>query len=106
MSSGMPRASQVKLDLRFEEEAARLTLQDNGRGFDTTQFDGQSGSVEAGFGLQGIRERLDLVRGQVEIKSDPGHGTELVMIAPKHPVVLASQSAAFTHFAEAGASDD
>ena len=29
MSSGMP-ASQVRLDLRFEEEAARLTLQDNG----------------------------------------------------------------------------
>ena len=46
------------------------------------------------------------MRGQVEIKSDPGHGTELVMIAPKHPVVLASQGAAFTHFAEAGASDD
>jgi signal transduction histidine kinase len=100
------RASQVTLDLRFGEEAARLTLRDNGRGFDTTQFDGQSGSVEAGFGLQGIRERLDLVRGQVEIKSNPGHGTELVMIAPKHPVVLAGQSATFTHFAEAGAGDD
>ena len=81
-------------------------MRDNGRGFDTTQFDGQSGSVEAGFGLQGIRERLDLVHGQVEIKSDPGHGTELVMIAPKHPVVLVGQSAAFTHFAEAGAGDD
>jgi signal transduction histidine kinase len=98
-------ASRVVLELSFEEQAAWLRLQDDGRGFDTTQFDGQSGSVAAGFGLQGIRERLELVRGQVEIRSDPGWGTELTMVAPKHPVVLASQTHHAAQLAPAGASD-
>jgi signal transduction histidine kinase len=98
-------ASRVVLELSFEEQAAWLRLQDDGRGFDTTQFDGQSGSVAAGFGLQGIRERLELVRGQVEIRSDPGRGTELTMVAPKHPVVLASQTHHAAQLAPAGASD-
>ncbi len=80
-------ANRVELELSFGDATAYLRLRDNGRGFDTSMLDAPSGSAEVGFGLQGIRERLDLVGGRVEIRSDPGQGTELVMLAPKDPVV-------------------
>lgn len=77
-------ASRVEIELSFGEREVRLRLHDNGRGFDPRTVE-----TAGGFGLQGIRERLELVLGHLEIKSDPAHGTELVMTAPKQPIVLA-----------------
>jgi len=90
-------ASRVELELCFGDEAVRLRLYDDGRGFDTSTLDALPDSTGAGFGLQGIRERLDLVHGHVEIKSDPGQGTELVMVAPKHLAALADHGASSSH---------
>jgi len=81
-------ASRVEIELSFGEREVRLRLRDNGRGFDP-----RAAEVAGGFGLQGIRERLELVLGHLEIKSDPAYGTELVMTAPKQPTVLAREGA-------------
>ncbi|MGC8781819.1 MAG: sensor histidine kinase [Anaerolineae bacterium] len=77
-------ASRVEIELSFGEREVRLRLRDNGRGFDP-----RTAEMASGFGLQGIRERLELVLGRLEIKSDPACGTELVMTAPRQPIVLA-----------------
>jgi signal transduction histidine kinase len=45
-----------------------VTVRDNGNGFDTQQR-------SSGFGLMGMRERLALVSGSLEIESSPGSGT-------------------------------
>jgi signal transduction histidine kinase len=46
----------------------RLTVQDDGAGFDPERADG-------GFGLLGMRERVELVDGRLAVDSAPERGT-------------------------------
>lgn len=55
------RASKVLLRLRYEDGAIELLVQDNGQGAATDDAQ-QQGS---GFGLVGLRERIELLGGQV-----------------------------------------
>jgi signal transduction histidine kinase len=67
--------------IRFQRTAGSIvcSVRDNGRGFDpaATARRGE----EQGFGLIGIRERLNVVGGQLRIDSGGG-GTELVISIP------------------------
>ncbi len=76
-------ATRVEIELSYGEQEVRLRLHDNGRGFDP-----RIAETAGGFGLQSIRERLELVLGNLEINSDPEHGTELLMTAARQPTVL------------------
>ncbi len=78
------RARHVTLDVRLGDTEAWLTLRDDGTGFDTGALADLPSSPEHSFGLQGLQERLELVRGQMRITSDPSRGTELAVIVPKH----------------------
>ena len=84
------QARHVLLDVQLGEQQARLRLRDDGTGFDTDTLTDLAASPEHGFGLQGLQERLELVRGQMSINSDPKHGTELTVIVPKHLSQLAA----------------
>jgi len=59
------------------ERDGRLQLQvvDDGIGFDPA---GRAG----GSGLSGMRERLRLFHGHLEVHSAPGHGTRIRAIVP------------------------
>lgn len=70
------RASLVSIELSFEPEQIRLSVQDNGQGFDPAATAGE------GFGLTGMRERAESLEGRVTISSKPGQGTEVVLVAP------------------------
>ena len=51
-----------------------FSVKDNGRGFDTETAPG----IEQGhFGLQGVRERIGLLQGDVSITSHPNEGTKV-----------------------------
>jgi signal transduction histidine kinase len=65
------QASQVWVDLSMEDEFVNLTVQDNGIGFneDKTQSNG--------IGLTGLRERITIAGGTLNINSTPKHGTIL-----------------------------
>ncbi len=65
------QASQVWVDLSMEDEIVNLTVQDNGIGFneDKTQSNG--------IGLTGLRERITIAGGTLNINSTPRHGTIL-----------------------------
>lgn len=78
------RARHVLLDVQLGEVEARLKLHDDGTGFDADALAGQATGTERGYGLQGLRERLELVRGQMCITSNGQNGTELVVTVPKH----------------------
>jgi two-component system sensor histidine kinase DegS len=84
-------ATRVKLDVELSDQQARLCLSDNGRGFDTGLQQPASAN-EAGYGLQGIRERIGLVRGQMTLTSIPQQGTALLVIVPKNPLKLTGKS--------------
>lgn len=79
------RASQVDLNVHFGDRGTCLFLKDNGVGFDAGVLWTSKRSDNWGFGLQGIRERLELVGGEIKINSSPGNGTELTVTVPKNP---------------------
>jgi signal transduction histidine kinase len=55
----------------------QLAVSDNGSGFDPERSRGR-GSL----GLASMRERVRLLRGQLDIESAPGHGTTVVAWVP------------------------
>ena len=65
--------------VRLVERDARLQLQivDDGVGFDPA-------SRASGSGLSGMRERLRLFEGLLEVHSAPGHGTRIRAVIPSH----------------------
>ncbi len=68
-------ASRVAIGL--EEDA--LVIEDNGRGFDLMRL--ASGTAR-NFGLQFMRERAELLGGQLQIESRQGEGTRILLRLP------------------------
>jgi two-component system sensor histidine kinase DegS len=62
-------ASVIEIGGRLDEGGGSLTVKDNGRGFDTDANNHQR------FGLVGLRERAALIKADVSIESQIGHGT-------------------------------
>jgi signal transduction histidine kinase len=58
----------ARVSLTNDSDHISVTVQDDGAGFDPS-------SAEPGFGLLGMRERLALVRAELEVESAPGSGT-------------------------------
>ena len=67
-------ASLASLNLAWEGRKLRLVLKDDGRGFDP-----QEQAALHQFGLRGLRERATAIAAELEIQSQPGEGTEIVL---------------------------
>jgi signal transduction histidine kinase len=80
-------AASALLHIHFGEAHASLSLSDDGLGFDLTQLSTLRPGREGSYGLQGVRERLELLGGTVQVESSPGQGTRLNAIVPKDPLV-------------------
>ncbi|MEM8860809.1 MAG: sensor histidine kinase [Chloroflexota bacterium] len=77
------KASEVKIDVGLGLNQAELVVEDNGRGFDTDNIQVNADNPAAHFGLQGLRERLELVGGKLQIESQKNQGTVLNVIIPR-----------------------
>lgn len=77
-------ASQVVVILRCDGDGVSLSVEDDGEGFDT-QAELDDADEPAGIGLLGMRERMDLLNGRLEIRSEPGQATRLVARVPLNP---------------------
>jgi two-component system, NarL family, sensor histidine kinase UhpB len=71
-------AETVTIELDQDEREARLSVSDDGRGFDT-------GSASGGFGLQTMRERVEEVGGSLEVESAADLGTRVTATLPRGP---------------------
>jgi len=71
----------AELTVVQEGPTLTLTVADAGTGFDPLCLR-VAGGTEGGFGLLGIRERLELVGGRLEIESAPGRGSRLTLTVP------------------------
>jgi signal transduction histidine kinase len=72
-------ARTVRVRLGFEARRVRLCVIDDGRGFAVaSDFQVYGGH----WGLLGMRERASQVHGKLSLRSTPGHGTEVVLLAP------------------------
>jgi len=63
------------------EPTLTVTVADAGVGFDPTRLR-VAGGTEGGFGLLGIRERLEGIGGRLELESTPGSGSRVTLVAP------------------------
>jgi PAS domain S-box-containing protein len=75
------QAHNVKVSLRRDDSNIRITVEDDGNGFDTSDIVSHWSRSE-GFGLFSLHERLDQLGGQLKVKSKPGHGTRVTLVAP------------------------
>ena len=75
------QASQVRINLSFEDDRAVLTVSDDGRGFEPNDHD-PAPAVGEHLGLLTMRERAARVRGRMAIISSPGHGTTIETSVP------------------------
>jgi PAS domain S-box-containing protein len=63
--------TEVRVDLRLEDETLKIRIEDKGRGFDP------AASADSASGLAGMRERAALAGGSLAIDSRPGEGTRV-----------------------------
>ncbi|HEX7223971.1 MAG TPA: sensor histidine kinase [Candidatus Limnocylindria bacterium] len=70
-------ASRISIGL----EGDTLVIADNGRGFDLMRL---ASSAGRNFGLQFMRERAELMGGQLHIESRQGEGTRILLRLPEH----------------------
>jgi len=68
------QASVINIVMEFRSEMMSVTIEDNGKGFDTAENVGSES-----FGLVGMRERINLLNGQLIIKSVKGTGTKIII---------------------------
>lgn len=70
-------ASRATVTLSIQDSNIRLTVGDDGAGFNQDAVKGKDT-----LGLVSMRERARLVRGQIEVTSSPGHGTRVDVRVP------------------------
>ncbi|MBI2304250.1 MAG: GAF domain-containing protein [Chloroflexi bacterium] len=75
------QARQAKIALRVYDSMVQVTVEDDGRGFDT-QVMNISPIVTGHWGLVGMKERVALLGGTVTIWSQPGRGTKVTLDIP------------------------
>lgn len=75
------QASAAKVNLEFEKDKVRLTVSDNGKGFEIVgRVEGLASNGK--FGIIGMYERARLLGGTLKIQSEPGKGTRVIAEAP------------------------
>ncbi len=74
------RAQRIFVELRVREGGARLAVADDGVGFLPAALEARRDGEQ--LGLLGMRERLELVGGELDIASSPGEGTTVVASIP------------------------
>jgi hypothetical protein len=68
-------STEVTIRMLVQNNKLKLSIQDNGKGFDEK-------TVKKGNGLYNLSERTQQMKGNTEIKSQPGHGTFIQFILP------------------------
>jgi len=68
-------ASRIEVSAREEGGRIEIAIRDDGSGFDTAASSG-------GRGLTGMRERIELLGGEIDVSSEPGIGTEITASVP------------------------
>ncbi len=64
------------IHLDFRSNLIVLSVKDDGRGYDVFK------KMERGNGIQNVKERVDRIRGDLEIESTPGNGTTVIVYKP------------------------
>ncbi len=92
------QAGRVTLRVTLKAREASLQISDDGRGFEAAMLASLPANRNDRFGLQGMRERLELVGGAMKVDSHPNQGTHLFITIPRQPPTLKSGAAGNGHY--------
>lgn len=70
------KASSVEINLKATDTGVQVTICDNGQGF---EWDNNT----TGFGLQGMRERVQAIAGQFTVMTAPSQGCKITALLPR-----------------------
>jgi len=73
------QATQVKVTLDMDDSQVRATVEDNGRGFNPAGLQAKDGE---GRGLLSLRDRVNQAGGSIELDSEGGRGSRIVVVIP------------------------
>ena len=76
------KAKSIIVDFSVDENRIYVVVTDDGVGFDMEEQRKKTHTLKGGFGLGGLRERAELVKGKVDIKSAPDKGTSISICIP------------------------
>jgi signal transduction histidine kinase/ligand-binding sensor domain-containing protein len=74
------KASQIEMEIWYDERQLRLRIRDDGKGIDPRLVDGNRSTGH--WGLHGMRERAKLMGGAVDVWSELDSGTEVELKIP------------------------
>jgi signal transduction histidine kinase/ligand-binding sensor domain-containing protein len=72
------KATMASVQIKLVRDEILTIIKDNGTGFNTEE----NGKGKSKFGLMGMKERVRMLNGILEINSAPGKGTELIIKTP------------------------
>ncbi|RXT04492.1 sensor histidine kinase [Ammoniphilus sp. CFH 90114] len=71
------KASQIQVKLEFLKDQVTVLVKDNGVGFDSLEK-----TEQPQFGIMGMKERINLLDGKLDLQSAKGQGTRIVFTIP------------------------
>lgn len=75
------QAKKVRVAIAINQRYVIINITDDGKGFEVDKALGREYSLER-LGLLGMRERAELLRGKLTIKSSPGKGVSITVNVP------------------------
>ncbi|MFB6249909.1 MAG: CheR family methyltransferase [Salinibacter sp.] len=79
---------EARVEMIESERRLRVVVADEGAGFDPSRLDDQGG----GLGLVSVRERIQMIGGEVDIASTPGEGTRVTIDVPWQSGVVGDEA--------------
>lgn len=77
------RASHVTIEIETTPQKLHVSVRDDGKGFSTQKARGKTRNL----GIASMRERTELLGGNLKIKSEPGRGTNITCDVPLRPIL-------------------
>jgi two-component system sensor histidine kinase DegS len=75
-------ADTISIELKQAENELVIRVKDEGKGFDPKLVEARNMNIESGRGFFNMYERTEYVNGNLQINSETGKGTEVVLTVP------------------------
>ena len=93
------RASEVKIWAQFSKSQVKLSIRDNGRGFEVPESMTDFAS-NGSFGMMGLQERAQLFGGNLIVRSTPARGTTIRLTMPRQTDLREFEMVDFSSFTQ------